>query len=156
MYHPYTFLLSMICVHVLFYIRYSITFTWIYFLFMLFVYIGVQHILYKCCNFFFLVLCTLHVSAVSLDCPFSIALSVFSDVYLYQLWWGPTILVISKWCIFSVDFYDIHWLCNMLIHTIFLYFSWWQNYFQSKFVILYSVSNNWNYDSTAIYIFGFL
>ena len=88
--------------------------------------------------FFFLVLCTLHVSAVSLDCPFSIALSVFSDVYLYQLWWGPTILVISKWCIFSVDFYDIHWLCNMLIHTIFLYFSWWQNYFQSKFVILYS------------------
>jgi hypothetical protein len=73
------------------------------------------------------------VSPVSLDCPFKIALSVFSDVYLYQLWWGPTTLVISKWCIFSMDsVYDIHWLCNRLIHTIFLYFSWWQNYFQRK------------------------
>ena len=47
-----------------------------------FAYSGVQHIL--CCVFvlFFFVLCTLCCHLVSLDCPFLIAPSVFSNVYL--------------------------------------------------------------------------
>jgi len=47
MYH--VFVVHDMCTRFVLY-TYSITFTWIYhFLFMLFVYIGVQHILYKCC-----------------------------------------------------------------------------------------------------------
>ena len=47
----------------------------------LFAYSGVQHIL--CCVFFcfFSVLCTLYMLPVSLDCPFLIAPSVFSNIF---------------------------------------------------------------------------
>jgi hypothetical protein len=45
--------------------------------------IGVKHIL--CCVFVFFVLCRVyHVLPVSLDCPFLIAPSIFSNVYLHS------------------------------------------------------------------------
>ena len=48
----------------------------------LFWYSGVQHIL--CCVFvlFFFVLCTIYMLPVSLDCPFVISPSIFSNVYI--------------------------------------------------------------------------
>jgi hypothetical protein len=127
MYHA--FVVHDMCTRFVLY-TYSITFTWIYhFLFILFVYIGVQHILYKCCEFFFLSWSCAHCM-----CRQFLWVVPFRLPFRYSL----TFIYISKWCIFSVDFYDIHWLCNRLIHTIFMYFSWWQNYFQSKLVTLYS------------------
>jgi hypothetical protein len=49
----------------------------------LFVYSGIQHIL--CCVLFVFVLCFMYsMLPVSLDCPFLIALSVFSNIYLQR------------------------------------------------------------------------
>ena len=64
----------------------------------LFAYSGVQHIV--CCVFVFFVLCLVYqMFPVSLDCPFLIVPSVFSDVYLLTrhalfTWWNTLVLFI--------------------------------------------------------------
>ena len=82
-------------------------------------YSGVQHIV--CCIFVLYVFVLCPMLPISLDCPFLIALSVFSNIYSVKAsFWSSHVMIMGQCNMISMLYYcsqiSIYAICNLNIY----------------------------------------